>query len=167
MKRLLCVTLIVIVVFHLYSCGNTDIRTPVNFYYNTDPVDYNNPQGVISPEIRDRDGFSNDLTGLLNLYMQGPVTEGYLSPFPQGVNVDSISISDNVTDVYFSKELSTLTGYRLTIACVCISMTVLDLTNSQSVRIHATDALLDGSAYIEMTHQDLIFLDDYTEKAES
>ena len=167
MKRLLSIIMTVVLLSFCMGCKSEDIRTPVNFYYCADPVHYNDPQGVISPELRDRSGYQDDLTGLLSLYLQGPLSEGYASPFPQNVQLEAISVADSVTEIQFSKEFSDLTGHKLTLACVCVTMTVMELVPAQAVRIQVADTQLDGSDYIEMTSHDLIFIDDYTAQPQS
>lgn len=167
MKRLLSIILPIVLLYFCVGCNGEDIRSPINFYYCANPVHYNDPQGVISPELRDRSGYQDDLSGLLSLYLQGPLSEGYASPFPQDVQIERISSTGSVTEIQFSKKFSDLTGHKLTLACVCVTMTVMELVPTQAVRIQVAGTQLDGSDYIEMTSQDLIFIDDYTAKPQS
>ncbi len=158
MKRF---TAILLLLLCLCGCARKAIDIPVSFYYCTDPVDYNDPEGVISPEIREKAGYENDLTALLDLYIRGPVSEGFLSPFPTGLQIKEITVLGDVSEVHLSSELSCLTGHRLTVACVCITMTVIELTGCERVRIRTLGSQLDGRDHIELSRQDLIFSDNY------
>ncbi len=159
MKRFVLMLILLALLFSFTGCASKDIHTPVSFYYATDPLAYNDLQGVISPEIREKAGYENDLIALLDLYVQGPVSEGFLSPFPAGLGVVEFASLDDGADILLTHELSTLTGHRLTVACVCITMTVTELTGCQQVRIHAQDTKLDGRDYIELSQKDLVFMD--------
>lgn len=164
-----CISLLLAVSFFLAlcGCGSSDIVTPVNFYYCTDPVDYNTPEGVVSAEIRDADGYGKDFQALLNLYVKGPNSDGFRTPFPAGTNVVSIVITDLTAEICLNDVFASLSGHKLTIACVCMSKTVMDLTGCTSVRIQSESLQLDGNPYIEMTSQDFIFLDEYISETQS
>lgn len=168
MKRMIAIVMIILLIGSACGCGRgNDIRTPVNFYYCTDPVDYNTVNGVISPEVREGDGYDKDLKALLDLYLQGPVTDGLRSPFPSGVFVESITEENAIISICVNRSFSQLTGYHLTLACASLSMTIFDLHECETVRITVSDALLDGSEYIEMQRHDLLLLDEYTTQKEN
>ena len=94
MKKAISLFLILCILFSAIGCSKKDeIKSPVNFYYCTDPVNYNSTTGVISAEIRDKSEYS-DLLSLLNLYIQGPVTDEFRSPFPAGVQIININTND-------------------------------------------------------------------------
>ena len=162
MKRFIFAILALSLLLCLVGCSNNDVRVPVFFYYCTDPVDYNSSTGVISAEIRDRDGYGDDLVSILNLYLQGPESDAFRTPFSDDINTVSLLTNDSIAEVILNQQFSNLTGQDLTLACACISMTVMDLTNSETVRISSENAQLDGNDFIEMSRSDLLFLDTYT-----
>lgn len=163
MKRMMTVVMVILLVIPFCGCkkGN-DVRDPVNFYYCTDPVDYNSADAVLSPEIREGEGYGDDLQALLDIYLDGPITAGFRSPFPSGVYVETITSKDDLVTVSLSKEFAQLTDYTLTLACAGLSMTLMDLTGCETVRVQVTDSQLGGSEYIEMNHNNLLFLDAYS-----
>lgn len=161
MKRVLLLILILFLTISVLGCNRQDeILEPVNFYYCTDPVDYNTSTGVISPEQRDQSGY-NDLQELMNLYLAGPNSDRFRSPFPIGVKIVSIDYQTTTTVVCVNDTYATLSGHELTLACVCLSKTVMDLTGCTAVRIQAESLPLDANAYIEMSGDDFLFLDEY------
>lgn len=163
MKRFLCSLLVVFCIVTLCSCAKKEtIRQPVTFYYCAENINYNSATGVITPETRDGYGYDENLTSLINVYLQGPTHEGYYSPFPQNAKVLNISTDATDTTVMLSKDFSELSGYQLTLACACLSKTLMDLTGCSRVRIGAQDAVLDGNAYIQMTEETILLIDNYT-----
>lgn len=168
MKRMMTLIMAILLVIPFFGCGkDNDFRAPVNFYYCTDPVDYQSDYAVISPEIREGDGVNENLLQLLDLYLAGPITDGFRSPFPNGVRMEEISEENDLVTVSLSKEFSQLTDYSLTLACTGLSMTVMDLTGCETVRIQVADAPLGGSDYIEMNREKLLFLDEYRPDTEN
>jgi len=167
MKKSILLILILCVITSAFGCGRqAEIEAPVNFYYCTDPVDYNSPTGVISAEMRDQSGYS-DLLSLLNLYIGGPESEGYRSPFPVGIQVLSVDCQTSTAVICMNDAFAELSGHDLTLACVCISKTVMELTDCASVRIQTKSLPLDSNAYIEMTSRDFLFLDEYIPEPQS
>ena len=161
MKKAILLLLILCVVFSAFGCSKqSEIKSPVNFYYCTDPVSYNSTTGVISSEMRDKSEFP-DLLSLLNHYAKGPVTDGFRSPFPAGIQIINVDTNSSTAVVYMNDAFASLSGHELTLACVCISKTVMELTGCVSVRIQAESLPLDSNAYIEMTTRDFLFLDEY------
>lgn len=169
MKRYLIILLSLLTCVSSIGCGdrNGDVRVPVNFYYRAEVIDYNSAQGVVTAEVRESAGYENDLTALVDLYLCGPETEGLLSPFPTDVRVESITQEDSLLQIVLSKEFGSLSGHNLSVACSCLSMTLIDLTQCQAVRIYAREGLLDGSEYVEMSRDSILLLDKYTTPSES
>lgn len=162
MKRFVVTLLVLIILTCCCACTNDDVRKPVNFYYLSNPVDYNTSSGVVSPEIRDGEGYENDLASILSLYLNGPESEEYASPFPNGTEINRLTLDLQYADIEFNSAFSSLTGHDLTIACVCMSKTVIELTQCQAVRISAVGSQLNGNDYIEMTEENFLFIDNLT-----
>ena len=161
MKRTILLSLILCISFTAIGCGKQEeIKSPVDFYYCTDPVSYNSTTGVISAEIRDKSEYI-DLQSLLNLYVEGPLTSGFRSPFPSDVQVLNVGFQASTAIVCMNDAFAALSGHNLTLACVCISKTVMNLTDCSTVQIQASSLPLDNNAYIEMNERDFLFLDEY------
>ena len=164
MKR--CVHLVLAVLLLVLCCGckkqTNDIQLPTNFYYRSNPVNYNHSNGVIAAETREGSGYDQNLEGLIELYLQGPLDVAYLSPFPANVHVEELVSNDSVLQITLSSNFSNLSGHSLTIACACLSKTVIDLTQCDTVQISAFESDLAGNKFIEMKSDSFLFLDEYT-----
>lgn len=166
MRRILCVILVLLLAFSLYGCGKKDnIRVPVNFYYCTDPINYNSSDGVVSCEIRDAGGYESNQTQLLSLYLKGPVSDGFRSPFPANVQIEDLMQSNDSVRIILSNDFFQLTGRDQTLAHTCLSLTVMDLYQCETVQITSAD-LLNNDSYIEMNRGDFLFLDDYQKQSQ-
>lgn len=159
-KSLLC---FVVIVCLLVLCGCSGSGSPedrtADFYYIQSDIDLENPQSVIITENRDA-GPMQDLTALLNLYLQGPLDDSLRSPFPVGTTLVRIEEHSNYLEVTLSPRLANLTGIELTLACSCIAKTCMGLTDAPEIRISADQTTLDGASYIAITADSLLLTGD-------
>lgn len=166
MKKLMCLSAAIALALTLCACFSSDgdIQIPVKFYYcnSDDRISYNSETGVIGWEARESNGYQEDLTALIDLYLKGPVSDYLKSPFPSGVSVVNISQTETELQITLSNQFGTLTGCELSLACGCLSMTLLEYTDAQSVEIMIQDEALDEKASITMSWENLILLDDST-----
>lgn len=161
MKPYLCLILSVALLLCCVGCKseNREIIDPVSFYYRVRTDNQERVSSMIDYEIRETTGFSDDMIGLLNVYLQGPESSAFISPFPADVFVVSYETDHANVVITLCSEFSQLSGVNLSIACACITMTVSELTNCEQVSIIAEDALLDGSNMITMHRNDLLLFD--------
>lgn len=159
-KFLVCISAMLIICI-LFACGSNheNFEKPVNFYYRTAAVTYNNEQAVIAAEVRDGAALDQDLNNILMQYLTGPVSDEFISPFPAGVTVESLQIDAQHVRIILSKPFDTLSGIQLTLACTCLSNTVMELADCQSVEISVADALLDGKESIIIDRQAILLMD--------
>jgi len=160
MKRLISAVLFLCCLVTLAGC-NTDsnIQAPASFYYCTDQITYNDSHGVIAPEIRESAGYENDMVALLNLYTAGPVSDELRNPFPENLSIESLMQEENTVVIVVSSEYSQLSGLELTLANACLARTVLDYSQSDSVRITCPYALLDGYQSVTITNDSILTMD--------
>lgn len=139
MRRCICVFCATLILFSLCSCSRNDrtIVKPVNFYYKTDPANYQ--ENAISPEVRESDGYTNDLKGLLQLYVEGPVSKTLINPFPENITVEGITVNNTTVDLQLNSPFAQLSDIEMTTACACLTMTVLELTERHRLIITALD----------------------------
>ena len=161
MKRVIACLLIFVSVL-LGGCAGDkpEIRKPAAFYYRRAEVRYGTADGVVAPEIRESDGFQDNLTALLNRYIQGPQSPELVNVFPKGSWVLSVSVSEELVLVHLNHAFSQLSGMNLTIACACMTKTVTDLTGVQTVRISAEVGNLGGAQYITVYGDEIVFEDE-------
>lgn len=161
MRRYILFFAVLGLLLNLCACSakQESIRQPVNFYYCSDPSAYDSGSSVIIPEVRDASGYETDTMGLLNQFIRGPQTSQLLSPFPAGTTIVALVQKDSTLQITLSPEFSRLTGMELTIACACLSMTVLELTDHEAVEITAEDNQLDNRESVIMTRDSLMLMD--------
>ena len=162
MKRLFCILLVTILVTGLWGCDSNQPRlnAPVEFYYcyDTTLATYTMSDGVVASEQRESTGYE-DTAKLLDLYLQGPLDPKLRSPFPAGITVIQLALNETVAEIALSQQLADLSGYDLTLACACLAMTVMELTQAEAVQISAEDKTLWGNPFIMISKDQLVFLD--------
>lgn len=160
MKKLL--SLLLILCLLLTGCMNqsNSYITELKFYYPLQTADYTMGAAYVQPESREGAGMDKSLTNMLNQYLKGPVDPiTYRMPFQYNTQVESISRNSKMLDITLSRGFATYTGLELTIACACLTMTCLELTDAEVIRIRAKDATLDGAEFIEMSKDSLLLMD--------
>ena len=158
------ISLLLIAVFLLAATGcvrqTTPPELPVTFYYLAADTVYDGESTVLHKEIRDAAEYESDLVGLMDLYLKGPVSETFRSPFPRGVTVTRYAATANMINLELSSEFAQLSGINLTLACACLANTLFDLTELERVQILVTDAQLDGQTSITLDRDDILYWDD-------
>jgi len=156
MKRIL-ICLAAVLLLCGCSRNEEEITDPVFFYYCNKTISYSSPEAVISHETREAYGLRSSWITLLEFYLGGPANENLYSPFPEGVTVEAFTILNEQCTVTLSKEFSSLSGIDLTLACSCLSKTVMELTGKSTVEIKFTDP--DTGKYTSITmYKDNILL---------
>ena len=139
MKRLICVVIALVIFVSASGCGKQEasIAKPVNFYYKTNPEKYQS--AAITPEVRESKDFENDLAGLLQLYLTGPLSEDFTNPFPEGLEIISVKVNNSNVQLQLNANLALLSDTRMSIACACLTLTTLELAQRNRIVITALD----------------------------
>ncbi len=164
MNKWISLSLSVIMVFLLTACGSAPMRDPGVFYYKRIDTDYGSTDSVIAPETRELSGIRDDIGELLNSYFQGPNDDTLESPFPRNTTVVKCVTVDNTLLLTLSQEFGELSGVDLTIACGCLTRTIIELTSIQRINFQVEDGLLNGSPSISMSKKNLQLVDDSLER---
>ena len=146
----------------LTGCAREDrgFITALKFYYPLQNADYSMGASYLQPELREGGGLDKSVANILNHYLEGPADlETYRMPFQYNTKVVSISREIGILNVTLSSGFATYTDLDLIIACACITMTCLELSDAQTIRIRAQDATLDGAEFIEMSKSSLLLID--------
>ena len=159
MKHFLASMLILAVLLGLCACSSADSpEKPISYYYPVAQLQYDASGTVISAETREGSQLTT-LNAMLELYLNGPVDPAYKNPFPQGLQLQTVVLTEDTLYLTFSDELAALSGMELTVACCAITLTCLELTTVTYVSIRTESALLGGEKSITMNRDCLLLLD--------
>lgn len=120
----------------LCGCGGyaQGLRDPVTFYYVR--ADYREDMSdPIGSERREASGHQNDLAYLLSLYLMGPVQSDLYAPLPRGTKVLALERSGEELRLALTDTEEKLSEAEFSLACACLSRTVLGLTQAQTVTV--------------------------------
>lgn len=137
MKRSLGVCLLLCL--FLCGCGMERMKEPVTFYYLKSNYEYFSCNGVIDREEREAAGHREDLSYLLALYLMGPTEEELRSPLPRGVWILAAAQEARQITIQLSDTLENMSDLDYSLACACLSMTCLDMTDAERVTIISGD----------------------------
>ena len=161
MKRFFCLLPLLATLLSFTSCAKAaeDIQCPAKFYYLCRETKYGIADGVISSEERETVHIQNDLYALMQAYLKGPQTPALTRAVPANVMLETIQAEDGTLVLTLSPEFAQLSGIELSIACACLSMTLLDYTQVQTVQIIASGSSLSDSDRITMTRESVLLMD--------
>jgi len=166
MKKPLCLLLCLSLLFFLFGCSQNTLKAPVEFFYRQNKIPYEAQRSVIGSEIRetvDHPGYLRTL----NLYLQGPASNDFLPTFPEGSKIITLSQAPGAISLVLSDKFASLTGIDLSIACICLTKTVIQLTGCTVVTIQAESLQLDGKNSITLDDSSAILYDSYYGQTES
>ena len=149
-----CVLLVVILI--AISFPYEHIQDPVTFYYPRSSFDYGVGDGVFGAEQRDVGGRQNDLGYMLALYLEGPMNQDLIAPFPGKSlpRILTLKQAGNTLVILLTDLGDSMTDGEFSLACACLTKTCLEMTNVQAVQITS------GERSVRMTPANLIFFDE-------
>ena len=134
MKRLTCLLLICCLFLSGCTMFGARVKEPVTFYYIRS--DYQETmQSVIGSEIREAAGHRSDLPYLLALYSMGPSSESLVSAFPKNIKIIPTEHTEKGIVLSISDELLDMTESEFTLACACLSLTCMELTDAEKITL--------------------------------
>lgn len=155
MKKFL--TILCLFVFLTGCAKDPDIL----FSYRQKDLQYGNRHGVIAQEVREAPGHENDPEYLLRMYLEGPLDDSLVSPFPKGTALESVTFSNRTVYVTLNEVYAGLDGMDHTIASACIAETCFSITNAETVVIKCHSQEF-GNKSITLTRESLVLSDDAT-----
>lgn len=149
MKRIVAMILLMA----LLLCGCADkMREPVTFYYVRDSFEEDMSQ-VIGTEQREASGHRDDLLYLLALYLMGPAEDSLVSPLPSYTTILSAEQMDSTVTVQLTDTTASLSDGQFTLACSCLTLTCLEITDAEYVTI------ISGNRSVTLGKDSLVLLD--------
>lgn len=154
MKRI--IALLVLICMLLSGCSFFEERMldSVTFYYLQTEYAYGKNPSVIVSETREAAGHRDDLSYLLALYLMGPAEEEHRSPLPPGTRILKSEQKGTKITLELTNPFYSYADAELTLACACLTMTCLDITDAEEVTV------IFGEQEITMSRSSLTLLDD-------
>lgn len=135
MKRFSAI--VILITLLLTGCGSR-LKEPVTFYYAR--ADYEQDMSsIIASERREASGHRDDLSYLMVLYFMGPSDKKLVSPLPRNVSLFSAEQSGSTVTLRLSDTSESMTDAQFTLACSCLALTCLELTEAEQVTINSGD----------------------------
>ena len=136
MKRILCLCTLAAILLTLCACQGSTADGP-GFYYlrSAETYQHGSPQPVIGQDNRDISFAGEDMRYLLQLYLEGPVSDELYSPFPEGLRLVGIIQEEDSLTISLSPEFLSLEGIELTLAGACLAKTCFSLSDVSRIRI--------------------------------
>ncbi len=159
MKRLICILCILASVLACFGCSSAKkaIKNPVNFYYLTNPENYQ--ANAITPEVRESSNYDDDLLGLMQIYVNGPLTDQHINPFPKGTAVQNITLNNVTVEIILNDSFAELNNVEMTSACACLTMTILELAGRHRLIITALNDSGETIYSTSMTKEHILLSD--------
>ena len=169
MKRFVSFLIILALLLSGCAIGQKRFNEPVTYFYlrnhsDPDTQDAFFLDGAIGSESREGAGHRNDLNYLLSIYLQGPLDERLLSPFPTGCRI--VTIREDITSltVVLSSNFAELSEMNITLACACLAKTCMSLVDIGTVHIESSSP--DGTISVSRTFtQEMLILDESNTQA--
>ena len=129
--------LLILLCLLLSSCGDR-IKDPVTFYYIRDNYT-EDMSAILGSEKREASGHREDLSYLMALYFMGPAEEKLHSPIPRGTSLFRAAQEGNTIFLQLSDTSDSMTDAQFTLACSCLTLTCLEITDAEYVTINSGD----------------------------
>lgn len=155
MKRLICLILSAAALLSLLSGCAQQMKEPVTFYYLRDAYAENMELPIVG-EQREVTGYRDNLKYLLSFYLMGPIGKKLVSPLPRGTLLYTIDQEGNVLTIEISNTSALLSDAEFSLACACLSLTCMGLTDAQEVTI------VSGSRSLTLSRDSLLLSDTIT-----
>lgn len=142
MKRIIPILLCIALM--LYGCTQKEsFKNPCSFYYLSGDTDEEDAANVFVVKTVEAEGLSNQ--ELIGLYLAGTDDQKMRSPFPNGTYLVELTLAEDCVSVVLTDSFASLTGIDLTLACVCLGRTCMDMMQVQRIEIRCKTHKLNGS----------------------
>ena len=160
MKRIFILCLILLML-PLAGCqkNTTEAEYPVTVYYKRTQPTHGAADSVIAATTIEGKNHENDYSYLLSRYLKGSSDPLFARTFPRGTTLVSFKLDALTAKIVLGDHFSSLSGMDLTIACVCLTRTVMELTGCQEVIISAETTKLNGENFITLSADSYLLID--------
>ena len=162
MKKFICLLLILALALSLAACGQKQeqkLQKPVTFYYCRSNPEFGTQDGLIAGEAREGAAYEDDLLGLLNRYVSGPLSTELIRPFPFGARFLACTVNEESVFLDVSDTFTVLKGADLSLALACMTKTIYEITGIGTIHMKAQTAKFDGIEVVTMRIEDIFLYD--------
>ncbi len=162
MRKLLCIFLCLCSFIGILGCSANESvpENSVTVFYKREARAYGTVDSVIAETYMDATGHEGEHIYLINQYLQSAPSDGFASPFPQGIKLVGYKLEGLTVKVVLSDRIANLSGMDLTIALTCLTQTIMSITGCQEVILSAATKQLDGQNFITLNRDSYLLLDD-------
>lgn len=132
MKRM--ISALVCLLLAISLCGCRSGANTVLFYYLRNEQQSGTADSIMAAQSREITG-NRGLNYSLRLYLEGPSVEHLTSPFPEGTQLLSTKLENDILYVYLGSEFASLEDIDMTLACACLFKTCCELSSVTQVCI--------------------------------
>ena len=153
MKNVILFILIAAITLLSMGCARTTDSSAdtVTFYYVHNKPAYGTTSGVIAPNLVEINQHEYNYHELLTKYFNGPTNYDCVSPFPAGIMLEDLYVNDNKAQLVLSPHMATISGSDLTVALACLTRTVIEMTNVNTVQIKISGNQINGEDSVTFT----------------
>ena len=145
MKKAIIITLFFAFTLTLSACSfSTTEPDSLTFYYIKSKDNFDGISDIIVPFYPNTSITNDSYAELLGLYFNGPTNYSCYSPFPAGTTLEELNVTRSKAKLTLSPHFATISDVELTIACACLTKTVIGITGVNSVQILVNGAQLCG-----------------------
>lgn len=161
MRKFLCFVIILCCLVAIVGCANEKEKPEdsVTVYFRREKPVYGAVDGIVTATFLDAEGHREDPVFVLNKYFRTAPGEGFASTFPVGLAIISYKLEGLTAKVVLTDCIADLSGMELTIALVCMTQTIMALTECQEVIVSAYSRQLDGQNFITLNRDSYLLLD--------
>ena len=141
MKKLIAAILAIVISLAFSGCtfSSDDTENSTTLYYIRSEYQYYSTENVIVGEDRILVSKTDDFDQLLNLYLAGPLDDGLVSPLPRDASLIDIREYTGLLEVTISDTEKTLSDAEFSLACVCISKTIMEDSSIIQITVFSGD----------------------------
>lgn len=132
----------------LSACGGSQESSHILLYFRTDPTDQSQVHGPAIQSQPYSGPAGPGVEELVDALLAGPTQPGLVSPFPQGLSLQSWELADGLLTLNFSEQYGGLADISLTLADYCLVLTLSQVEGVDTVQIQSA-----GHTYHSRSHQ--------------
>lgn len=158
MKRIVTLVLLVLLLCGCAQSQTSNINT-ASFYYRSASEWYAQDTGILAVEVVTISG-TESLESLLAQYLNGPLSENLISPFPADTKLLTFSLENSTATITLDDSFLSLIGIERTLACACLAKTIFSISGCQAVTILSGESTNTDKLHMNIRTDDIMLIDD-------